>query len=114
MVRSVESAVPHAGEERREVADDLRARGRVGRICHWHGSESVAEDGPPEFLFSLDADGSRWPAEGYFTIPPTAPQAESLVRLVRTAAEHGWLVGAAGKQRTGTQMYDVYDLYTEL
>lgn len=113
MVRSAESAVPHIGEERNEVADDLRARGRVGRICCWHGSEGIDEGGSPEFMFSLDSDGSRWPAVGYFTIAPTAYRAESLVRLVRTAAEHGWLVGAAGKQRTGTQMYDVYDLYTE-
>lgn len=114
MALSVESAGSHIGEERNEVGGDLRARGRVGRICHWHGGGSVADDGPPEFLFALDADGRRWPATGYFTIPPTAPRAESLVRLVRTAAEHGWLVGAAGKPRPGTQMYDVYDLYTEL
>ena len=93
-------------------ADEVRARGRVGRMCHWLADQNP-DDTPAEFLFALDTDGVRSPPDGFFTIPPTVPKAESLILLVRTAAAHGWLVGAAGRHRPGTQLYDVFDLYTE-
>lgn len=96
-----------------EPAGDVHAKGRVGRIIFWSRTDD-SEGRPTEFLFSVDAANARPPCGGYFAIDLSTARAEGLVRLIRLAAEHGWLVCASGKLRPGTPVCDLYDLYTEL